>query len=246
MAKPTNGKATATQKPAKKKATRKKVTSPAHAGLDFSSARAKPVQVGQFDTCALWLIGCGGSGSWLAPAVARTARQLKERGVTVQVTFVDKDIIEPITVARQNFCDAEIDSNKALALAARFSQAWGLEIRALPDWFQAGTALGCSSRAYRRGADLTVLIGCVDNAAGRKAIHAKLDQVYRRSDSQPASLWWLDCGNSATNGQVLLGSTVDRASLQRAFPLADRCGRLPAPSLWISRAGCRPAVNGWR
>ncbi len=103
--------------------------------LDTSLARAKPVQVGHFDACTLWLIGAGGTGSWLAPAVARVARQMKERGQMPTVYFVDPDTVSAANVHRQAFCDGEVSANKAFSLAARYSQAWGVEITALQTRF---------------------------------------------------------------------------------------------------------------
>ncbi len=41
----------------------------------------------------------------------------------------------------------------------------------------------------------------------------------------------LPYGNSRRSGQVLIGSTLRPERLKRAFPLPDRCGALPAPSL---------------
>ena len=197
--------------------------------LDVSLTCAKPVQVGHFDTCHLWLIGCGGTGSWLAPAVARVARQMKERGQTAHVCFVDPDSVSEINVHRQNFADAEVSGYKALTLAARFSQAWGVEITALQARFTV-ELFNARCRWYNPG--LTVLIGCVDNAAGRQVMAeiVRRQEDYLRGDAAPR-IWWLDAGNGHTSGQILLGNTFDGDRLRKAFVLPDRCNALPAPSL---------------
>ncbi len=81
---------------------------------------------------------------------------------------------------------------------------------------------------------LNLLIGCVDNAAARRAIAATLDERpwsmgYRPPISSP---WWLDCGNGHNAGQVLLGNTTRPERLRGAFlPVRNRCRALPAPSL---------------
>ena len=197
--------------------------------LDMSLSRAKPVQVGRFDACTLWLIGAGGTGSWLAPAIARVARQMKERGQTPTVYFVDPDVIEEANVMRQNYADCEVAGYKSLALAARFSQAWGVEITALQTRFTV-ELFNAHCRWYSPG--LTVLIGCVDNAAGRQAIAEVIRRQadYLRGDAAP-KIWWLDSGNGRSSGQVLLGNTFDSDRLHKAFVLPDRCNALPAPSL---------------
>ena len=40
------------------------------------------------------LVGVGGTGSGLAPALARLAYQLRGKGVTVKLLFVDYDTVE--------------------------------------------------------------------------------------------------------------------------------------------------------
>ena len=211
----------------------RKKTPPQHAAespaLDTSLARARPVQVGHFDACTLWLIGAGGTGSWLAPAVARVARQMKERGQTPTVYFVDSDVIEEANVMRQAFCDGEVGGYKSFSLAARYSQAWGVEITALQIRFTV-ELFNAHCRWYNPG--LTVLIGCVDNAAGRQVMAEIIRRQadYLRGEAVP-KIWWLDAGNGRTSGQVLLGNTFDGERLCKAFVLPDRCNALPAPSL---------------
>ena len=81
--------------------------------LDLAYVNAGPVAVPQRSKLRIALIGCGGTGSWLAPAIARLARVVSERGQSVEVVFVDPDTVEVANVPRQNFCDAEIGRFKA-------------------------------------------------------------------------------------------------------------------------------------
>lgn len=201
--------------------------------LDLSFALSVPVLAGQFNRAHLALVGCGGTGSWLAPAVVRTARVLKEQGVTVGVTFVDPDHVEHGNIFRQNFCDAEVGRNKAETLALRFSQAWGLEIRAVPRRFKADDLyLAEDGRHWgQHERQVTVLLGAVDNAAARQTMSQALDGHRAEFDAYGHALWWLDSGNGKTSGQVLLGSTRDPNRLAEAFVLPDRCNALPSPML---------------
>jgi hypothetical protein len=79
--------------------------------------------------------------------------------------------------------------------------------------------------------NLRLLIGCVDNAAARRAIATTLDGA-SWGGIRSHQLWWVDCGNGRNSGQVLLGNTTRPEALHRAFvPAQGRCRALPAPSL---------------
>lgn len=158
--------------------------------FDLAYAAAPPVWFPASGGVSLVLVGCGGTGSWLAPHVARIARLLRDQRprFEVRVTFVDPDQVEPKNTIRQNFSPAECGRNKAVALAVRLSAAFGLPIAAQPAAFAPPkTASGL----------LPVLIGCVDGPEGRRSL---LAAVQRDNPS-----WWLDCGNEKNSGQVLLG-----------------------------------------
>jgi PRTRC genetic system ThiF family protein len=183
--------------------------------IDLDYVQACKLLLPVTDTVSLVLVGCGGTGSWLAPHVARVARLLAEKfQKKTLVFFIDPDQVEEKNIYRQNFSYAEIGLNKAQALAWRYSLAWGLEIVAVP-------------KAYKRGAlnyrdGLTVVIGCVDNAAARNGIHD--DVLYGNF----ARTWWLDCGNTQSAGQVLLGCGGQQP--RDPYQLPGFCTWLPLPS----------------
>jgi hypothetical protein len=81
---------------------------------------------------------------------------------------------------------------------------------------------------------LDLLIGCVDNAAARRAIAATLDARgggYTHG-RPPQAVWWLDMGNGRNSGQVLLGNATRPEALRGAFLTnGEFCRALPAPSL---------------
>lgn len=198
--------------------------------IDLSFLRAATVVLAEHSCVDLWLVGCGGTGSCVSRAVAQIARVLEEGGRKVRLTFVDPDTVEPKNVPRQMFAEAEIGLNKAEALALRYAAAWGLEIRVVAEPFEA--------RMLGHDRDLlTLLIGCVDNAKGRQALHAALerndrpDPLYGHRAAAAPNVWWLDCGNSNQAGQVQLGSTVNIGALRDAFPTETVCTRLPSPGL---------------
>ena len=85
--------------------------------IDLSYARSAKLMLPVSDRLRLCLVGCGGTGSWLAPSVARIARLQRDQGREVEVVFYDHDHVEPKNIPRQHFCDAELGRNKAVTLA---------------------------------------------------------------------------------------------------------------------------------
>jgi len=70
----------------------------------------------------------------------------------------------------------------------------------------------------------------VDTAAGRAAINQalELNQFYNRSEIP--RVWYLDCGNHAAAGQILLGSSLETEPEFYNFGVPG-CARLPSPML---------------
>lgn len=190
--------------------------------LNMEYVNARKLIVPVLENVNLVLIGCGGTGSWLAPAVARYARMLTEHfGKNVTVTFVDPDKVEPKNIYRQNFCDAEVGSYKATTLANRYGLAWGVDIHALNERFTKNT----KPIQPKRAETLTVLIGCVDTTAARLEIASCLGlPVWTKTN-----MWWLDCGNKKTVGQVLLGRGYGKD--EHPLVLEGYCSWLPLPSI---------------
>jgi len=216
--------ATKTAPPAKTKAAS---TPAAPSALKGEYAQARPVLL-RGTALHLVLVGCGGTGSWLAPNLARLTAVLQQAGRSVRLTFMDPDHITAGNVPRQNFCAAEIGGAKATALALRYGRAWGLDIAAV-----------CAPLADRplplnHSDELLLLCGAVDNAAARRSLAATLARHSRWNPQRPKespAAWWLDCGNAADTGQVLFGSALEPAQLQWAFHPGTICRALPAPSL---------------
>ncbi|MEL6442297.1 MAG: ThiF family adenylyltransferase [Cyanobacteria bacterium J06621_8] len=199
-----------------------------HMSLDYSILHAKSIILPVYRQVELYLVGCGGTGSWLAPSLCRIARTLNEKGKATNLIFIDPDIVEQKNVLRQNFCDAEIGLNKAQTLALRYSLSWGVSIEALPALFNPEIV---ARDYYQREHKLKIIIGCVDNAIARQSIADALSQYQTWHTRNVATeLWWLDCGNHFNSGQVLIGSHLStEIDVYKFHELG--CIKLPAPCL---------------
>jgi len=197
--------------------------------LDLSYAQALPVHPFQAECIKLLVVGLGGTGSFLARHVACLVWLLRNAGKEAHLTFVDPDTVEAGNLPRQHFCPAEIGRYKAEALAERYAQAFGIEIGCIPTRFS-------PDLVRLEWNTLTILVGCVDNAAARVAIEEALQANETRSNGEKPAVprvWSLDLGNGLDYGQALLGSTTCVKTLASAFALGalSRCCLLPSPLL---------------
>lgn len=187
------------------------------------------VEVGHPQRILAILVGCGGTGSFLALHLARLASHARERhNVDVQLVFIDHDHVESKNIGRQNFCPAEVGVNKAQALMMRYNRAFGLTIQSyaaradkklLDDiviYWQRNLLY-----AYQ-DSKLSILCGAVDNAAARLQMHKAV------AASSPHR-WWIDGGNHDHSGQVLIGNRTD-IKKPEILPIGV-CAALPAPSI---------------
>ena len=170
------------------------------------------------------LVGCGGTGGFLADSICRL---LIDRPANLYL--VDPDRVEPHNVARQAFDRTDVGHFKAEVLAMHVARRFGREIgySVLPydHELHAQVFGGMHSR-------LNLLVGCVDNAAARRAIAATLGGGTAAYGVRNERVWWLDCGNGQNAGQVLLGNATQTEGLRHAFnPHLGICRALPAPSL---------------
>ena len=192
--------------------------------LDFEYANSTPLLLKDYSHLHLWLVGCGGTGSYVAESLARLAYVFKQVRKNVNITFVDPDIVEGKNLGRQRFCQSELGLNKATTLALRYNLTLGLEISAIPDYFDPKLV-----KSYWN--DLVIIIGCVDNSAARRSLGKTLEN---NRHAEIPRIWYLDAGNNFDSGQILLGS---HNSLEELTPHLDKfkktgiMGALPSPVL---------------
>jgi PRTRC genetic system ThiF family protein len=143
------------------------------------------------------LVGCGGTGSHAARAIARILAHMQSLRMNVpSLTLIDPDTVEERNVSRQLFSPAEIGMNKAEVIAQRLSCALGLAIEWIPEAFNAKRHLARDSYGL-------ILIDAVDNHLARR----ELVQVKRGV--------LIACGNHRSAGQVSIGNVQDREEALR-------------------------------
>ncbi len=184
--------------------------------LNKDSLNARSLLLPVTKGARLVMIGCGGTGSWLAPHIVRIARLLQEaREQQVSIAFCDHDRVEAKNVFRQNFCEAEIGKSKAVALAQRYGHAWGIPVVAIDQRFDRTIASRNNFAPSYNDQQTTVFITSVDNNSARHEV-AKLCKSW--------PIWWVDIGNLKTAGQVAVGRELFE---KEQSPL-----RLPSVTTW--------------
>ncbi len=195
--------------------------------IDLSFSQAAVVMPVDYSSVRFIVVGAGGTGSFVVPAIARLIYELKQQqNKSAELLIVDPDVVENGNIPRSNFCFAEVGRFKAQTLAERVSKAWGIETSFSCEKFDHEKHLKSSNSDYR---NLTIIVGCVDNFLARREIHRALDEC--RGYGDQSRLWWIDGGNGKTSGQVLLGSTTKRQKPEQNFTGTSICRALPAPSL---------------
>lgn len=116
-------------------------------------------------TNRFFIIGCGGVGSWLTPALCALLHT-NVKGSENEITLVDGDTLEEKNLDRQLFTEADIGKNKAEALGERY--------RCVPHpaWFSDGVFEFEPS---------DWIIVCVDNHAARLAALIECDSYRCRA-----------------------------------------------------------------
>lgn len=202
---------------------------------DLSFLNAKLVLPVDYQLVEFWLIGAGGTGSFMAMNLARIAFELKAAGKRVNIIIVDPDRVEEGNIPRSNFCFAEIGKNKAETLSGRIAAAWGIEVGFVKEGFTPALLESKSDDWRGRYSDsnkLKILVGCVDNHLARLEMHEAVkiynEKSYRRDMPR---LWWLDGGNGRDTGQVLIGNRLSGKEIFESARKSPILPFLPAPSL---------------
>ena len=126
------------------------------------------------------------------------------------LVLVDGDTVEERNLLRQNFYPCDLGKNKAQALAERLSRSYSRPVAYHPFHLD----------IRNPGLRAELIVGCVDNPSGRKAI---AQCCYDRAV-------WIDAGNGAHTGQVLVGN-YRRDWGWETYWTTEKAYHLPLPSL---------------
>lgn len=204
--------------------------------LDLSHLHAKLVLPVDYKEVQFWLVGAGGTGSFMAMNLARLAFELNGRGKAASICIVDPDSVETGNIPRSNFCFAEVGQNKAETLAGRLSRAWGIEVGFVKEGFTPALLQSVRddwSVQSSNSNKLTVLVGCVDNHLARLQMHeaVKFYNEQRYVSDRSPRVWWIDGGNGRDTGQILIGNKLDDKTICDSARKLPILSLLPAPSL---------------
>lgn len=147
------------------------------------------------------VVGAGGTGSAFLGGLAQLALALRSLGgLALEVTVMDDDVVSASNMGRQAFVPADIGLPKSEVLVNRINLSFGLSWQSKVERLAIGT--NCRT---------DVMVGCVDT---RQARHAIAAQWVANAGVDRQSLW-LDCGNTQSAGQVVLGA-MDYVELKPA------------------------------
>ena len=182
------------------------------------------------------VVGCGGTGGFVAEGLCRLFQ-----GRQATIVLGDHDRVEPHNLLRQNFYAEDVGRFKSQALADRLARAYrrpvGYSVYAFREedsQSDGGRYPGLPSYGN------SLLIGCSDNAAARRAMAESLPGDPRR--------WLIDAGNDTNWGQVLVGNVADRDfGDEQAFvgetPTVQRPDLLTAVSTTPLDVDCAAALD---
>ena len=141
------------------------------------------------------MVGAGGNGSIFLSHLCRIHQAwTRLGGEPFAIDIYDPDTVTEANLARQVFCEADLGCNKALVLAQRMRGFYGIDVTGRDAKFDAYSVRP------------SIIVGCVDNLdARRKIAQASAPRTRKQWDRERPGIYWLDLGNSASSGQVILG-----------------------------------------
>lgn len=145
---------------------------------------------------AIDLVGCGGTGSRLLPLLADLDLALKQFGQPgLYVAVADPDVVTEPSVGRTLFTASDIGQYKASVAVTRVNMVYGNLWRAWPVKYEYPIW-----NMERAGEAPDIVITCTDSLRSRAEIYRQMLTSGRRPP-----YYWLDSGNDADTGQVILG-----------------------------------------
>ena len=161
------------------------------------------------------VVGCGGTGGFVAEGLCRLFQ-----GRKATIVLVDHDRVEPHNLLRQNFYAEDVGQFKSKALADRLARAYRRPVgySVYPFREEESRPNGQRYPGLPAYGD-SLIIGCADNAAARRAMAECLPGDPRR--------WLIDAGNDTNWGQVLVGNVAEPVTLEEPPFTGETCHLAP-------------------
>ncbi|KUG03127.1 putative nucleotide-binding protein [hydrocarbon metagenome] len=169
------------------------------------------MQLEQINRVSILQVGCGGTGGYIVPKLARLLMTLSAFKKELRVSYIlnDFDHIEEKNLYRQNFIQGDLGKNKADVCAIRYGSHFGVNIVSCsekieePKQLKNLFSLQQNDGMYWSPNALCILIGAVDNNRARKI----MQDLFQNWDGfgYGHSLMYIDVGNGKFTGQVVTG-----------------------------------------
>ena len=163
------------------------------------------------------VLGCGGTGSWVAPKLIKLlndaiSKQFFVGRIGVDLVFIDGDIVEEKNLIRQNFIEADIGKKKAEVMASRYGQhaVDGMRVGFCDTYLVNDEYKIPAEHAdlFGKMSNLDVfkkrclIINLIDNGKTRKMIHGEAIKRARVTSNRGWTV--IDVANNEYNGQLNL------------------------------------------
>jgi PRTRC genetic system ThiF family protein len=147
------------------------------------------------------VVGAGGNGSAMLAALATLNYAIGELGHPgLEVTAIDGDTVSPSNVGRQGFYPCDVGHFKTDVMIQRINMGFGTQWRSMPVMFD-----GYNVDIFKTD----MVISCVDSRRARNLIAKSFKQGY-----------YMDLGNNAASGQVVVGEFCKGHGRQDRLPHA--------------------------
>lgn len=148
------------------------------------------------------VVGCGGTGSWLIPKLAKTINDMKRKNLLstdFSLVLVDGDTVESKNLIRQNFVESDIGRNKAEVMAVRYGATLNdISVQYIDKYLTEKSNYDVNHFSHINTlndmvahSEFVVVFNLVDNQNARRAVH-----------SLPITGWIVDIGNELAHGQL--------------------------------------------
>ena len=183
-------------------------------GSSLTSSLRMSLNVTRDTRIGVAIVGCGGTGSHLVPNIVQylasrkltlnTSDSYSPRG-EFDIFLIDGDEVDQRNLLRQKFAEFEVGSNKAKALATRYSDAWGVGISYYEGYVDKSSLEKLFGANPQYSYDLFVIFGAVDNHRARMEISSYVDSLSNADFA--GGIYWIDGGNESNYGQAIISGS---------------------------------------